>query len=178
MEDYYDFLGIPHRRGDTLLTTNDIKHAYHRALLQHHPDKIIDQTTPTALSHHARPGKATLTIDQITTAFKVLSDPQTKAEYDRSVSLRAQAAHGGLSHSQRYFSGLDTVDLDDLAYDESCGYWWRACRCGQEQGFLVTETDLERNAQNGELLTGCRGCSLWLKVLYQSAEQDGAPANP
>lgn len=77
--------------------------------------------------------------------------------------------------AQVYFSGLDTIDLDDLAYDEVSESWWRSCRCGQERGFIITEHDLEQETQTGELVTGCKGCSLWLKVLFH-VENDTVPS--
>jgi diphthamide biosynthesis protein 4 len=63
-------------------------------------------------------------------------------------------------------TGLDTVDLDDLIFDEGKELWTRGCRCGDDAGFVVTEAELELNAEDGELIIGCRGCSLWLRVLF------------
>ena len=178
MEDYYQILGLSHRQSDPSLTANDIKQAYRRALLRHHPDKADQSKESREVPKHDTftPGveyKAKFTVDQITTAFRTLSDPTARTQYDREVSLqqRDASAHSG-PLPQKYFSGFDTVDLDDLSFDETSGCWYRSCRCGQERGFVVTETELEEDAQQGELVTGCRGCSLWLKVVFQSAEDE------
>ncbi|GAB7345354.1 hypothetical protein MBLNU457_3706t1 [Dothideomycetes sp. NU457] len=174
MEDYYDVLGLRHRRADALLTANDIKQAYRRALLRHHPDKSVEHAQ---VSKGWSPSGAAYTVDQITAAFKTLSDPAARADYDRKLSLHNHeaAASGRSSEETKYFSGLDIVDLDDLEYDETTATWWRGCRCGQQRGFIVTEDELAEDAQHGELVTGCRGCSLWLKILFQA--DDGAQAD-
>jgi hypothetical protein len=51
--------------------------------------------------------------------------------------------------------------------------WYRGCRCGDERGFMVTEMDLEKEAEHGEVVIGCRGCSLWMKILFAMEEGDG-----
>lgn len=158
-EDYYQTLGLQHQRS---ATGHELKQAYRRALLQHHPDKSADTDTREQLSTPAK-----YTIDQITTAYKTLSDPTAKVEYDRGLSVRpATDRYDKQTHDQVFYSGLDTIDLDDLEYDDATNSWWRACRCGQERGFVVTEDQLDKHARDGELVTGCRGCSLWLKVLF------------
>ena len=71
---------------------------------------------------------------------------------------------------QYSFEGLETVDLDDLDYDEEGGgAWYRGCRCGSVRGFRVTEEDLEKEVENGDVVVGCVGCSLWLRVTFQAA---------
>ena len=156
MANHYETLGLSSRMFDGNITSQDIKQAYRRALLQHHPDKIQDVAG------------AAQTIDAITLAYKTLSEPATKAEYDRELRLKqARKADDKIFHT-----GLDIVDLDDLEYDEDTGEWWRACRCGQERGFIVTEDELEKESRFGELITGCKGCSLWLKVLFGINEEE------
>ena len=64
------------------------------------------------------------------------------------------------------------MDLDDLQHDETKGFWFRACRCGNERGYLVTESELEEETQHGDIIVGCRGCSLSLRVMFQAIEDD------
>lgn len=156
MRDYYETLGLSQRQYDASLNAQDIKQAYRRALLQHHPDKANTSQAPE-------------TVDAITTAYKTLSEPALKADYDRSLRL-IQACNQG--EDKVSYTGLDIVDLDDLDYDEATGAWWRGCRCGQERGFIITEDELEKETRFGELITGCRGCSLWLKVLFGIEEEE------
>ncbi|GAM85205.1 hypothetical protein ANO11243_032090 [Dothideomycetidae sp. 11243] len=173
MNDYYSVLGLSERRADAKLDLADVRKAYHRALLQHHPDKLSgghrQEARPKAVGER-------FSIDQITNAFDTLKDPSAKSDYDRKLALvqRSTLSGNGDQEDARFFSGLDTVDLDDLDFDDSTQTWRRSCRCGHEEGFVVTEDDLESAASVGELVIGCRGCSLWLKILFQAAPvEDG-----
>ena len=62
--------------------------------------------------------------------------------------------------------------MEDLEYEEAQGtpVWYRICRCGDDRGFLIREQDLEEAEDDGEICVGCRGCSLWLKVLFAVVE--------
>lgn len=74
-----------------------MKTAYHRALLRHHPDKCsIDSYT----------------VDQITTAYRVLSDPRLRTEYD--LSLRLNASLGGPAPRTDGDSGETADDINDV----------------------------------------------------------------
>ncbi|PYH40496.1 diphthamide biosynthesis protein 4 [Aspergillus saccharolyticus JOP 1030-1] len=177
--DYYEILSV--RFTSAPISKQELKSAYHRALLKHHPDKAAAsagaaaQDAPASLlasdTHGSQPARA-YTIDEITAAYKVLSDPSLRAEYDRTLRLdRARAA--GLEKARGngvlFHTGLEVVDLEDLSCEEGEDgedFWYRGCRCGDERGFLLTERDLEKEAENGEIVVGCRGCSLWMKVLF------------
>jgi diphthamide biosynthesis protein 4 len=147
--DYYTILNLATRKLDPSLSPSEVKAAYKRALLQHHPDKS------------ASAPKSGFTVDSIALAYKILSSPALKTEYD----LGLQTARPK-NDDKVFRTGLDTVDLDDLTYDEAKEIWTRGCRCGDDGGFVVTEAELELNAEDGELIIGCRGCSLWLRVLF------------
>ncbi|OAX80239.1 hypothetical protein ACJ72_05431 [Emergomyces africanus] len=237
---HYSILNIPYPPSHPLLK-QDVKLAYHRALLKHHPDKSGPRssrnpakTPPTSTgtrtnSTHkgtnsdspwlndgetmATPNIATealapapapapaeadktmqllpsepplgYTIDQIATAYKILSDPVTRAEYDRSLRLsgindsRHGPGHGG-DDGMHFRTGMEIFDLDDMEIgaggdDSRDGAWYHSCRCGEERGFLVLEEDLEREAERGEVVVGCRGCSLWATVVFAIDEggEDG-----
>lgn len=145
--DYYSILNLSSRKQDPSLSPAEIKAAYRKALLAHHPDKVM-----------AKVNDAKVSIDTIALAYKILSSPDLKHEYDQGLSTQ--------SPQKVFHTGLDTVDLDDLDFDEAKDVWTRGCRCGDEGGFIVTESELEKNAEDGELIVGCRGCSLWLRVLF------------
>lgn len=168
MESHYQTLGLSHRQYDASLTVQDIKQAYRSALLQHHPDKILDRNAEDTIQ----------TVDAITIAYKTLSEPVSKAEYDCALRLSQLSQSQNQGEEKIFHTGLDIVDLDDLQYDGTSGSWWKACRCGQDRGFVITESDLEKEERYGELYTGCRGCSLWLKVLFgieEETEEDKLP---
>lgn len=46
--------------------------------------------------------------------------------------------------------------------------WRRACRCGVAPGFVIPEQELEDAICRGEedILVGCAGCSLWVRVEF------------
>ena len=173
---HYDVLGVS-RTSD--LTSADIKQAYHETLLTYHPDKI-QQASPSRLSPTSVPFQATSrvpTIDDIVSAYAVLSDSTKKAAYD--VDLKSQWIIPNRGPNPPSHAGLETYDLDEMEYNEKsgCGTWSRRCRCGNEQGYLVTEEELE-DANQGckepatqddstrEILVACRGCSLLIRVTF------------
>lgn len=90
-------------------------------------------------------------------------NPRSRFEYDQSI--KSSHVAGSLSGTAAH-PGLETSDLDDLTFDPDDLTWSKNCRCGNEKGFLVFEKDLAENAEYGELITGCVGCSLWLKVTF------------
>ena len=139
-----------------------IKLAYQKSLLVHHPDKSIAK--PRSALDKSSLGPVP-TVDDILHAYKILSDRHSRAEYDRQLMLESHKLFDRKDH-ETFRSGLETVDLDDLDYNEATNIWTRSCRCGQRRGFIVTEQELEREMEVGELCVECRGCSLWLKVLF------------
>jgi diphthamide biosynthesis protein 4 len=50
--------------------------------------------------------------------------------------------------------------------------WTRACRCGDEKGYRILEEELEDAERRGEkeVLVGCEGCSLWVRVGFEVEE--------
>lgn len=53
--------------------------------------------------------------------------------------------------------------------------WTRACRCGDERGYVILEEELEdaEGRGEGEVLVGCGGCSLWVRVGFGVEEEEG-----
>ncbi|KAI5284698.1 hypothetical protein KEM54_001136 [Ascosphaera aggregata] len=159
-----------------ILNKSELKAAYHRALLQHHPDKGKSYEKAVSSSDQTRVGR-TYSIDQIVEAYKTLSDPVSRAEYDRKLKICALSSTKepgtctGTEDDSTFRIGLELYDLDDLEMEEGNGpnnddIWYHACRCGEARGFLVTESELEREAEWGEIIVGCRGCSLWAKITF------------
>ncbi|KAI9817013.1 MAG: hypothetical protein M1826_001677 [Phylliscum demangeonii] len=181
----YAILGLrgPRSGRPSTAETTSIRRAYHTALLRHHPDK--QQQHQQQRQHHppsASPINTTTTppsspppsIDHIRRAYATLSHPRLRAAYDGALlcqqpGRRPAAATATTTAAATY----EVVDLDALEPDEDG--WHRACgRCGDERGFVVTERDLEAGAAQGWVVTGCAGCSLWLKVEFEEMRlEDG-----
>ncbi|KAF5619690.1 diphthamide biosynthesis 4 [Fusarium sp. NRRL 52700] len=142
-----------------------IRRAYHRALLRNHPDKVTSSDPPSVC----------FTVDQITTALNTLSDPSCRAAYDAAlrVSRPSEKRDGSFQ------TGVENVDLDDLAFDEDQECWYRPCRCGNEHSYEFCEADLEEVSDEGEIVVGCLDCSLWLRVHFAviEDEQQSHPSN-
>jgi diphthamide biosynthesis protein 4 len=170
---HYKILGLPEAiRNESNIPAQTLRGAYRRALLQNHPDKSQLSPKPTLTSKDT-----VYSIDQISEAFSVLSDARSRAKYDKELKLQNDGANAAGEKGRQVFrTGVETVDLDDLEFDEAQEEWYRSCRCGDECGFLIRETDLEEAADGGELNVGCKGCSLWLKVLFGVIE-DIKPAD-
>lgn len=198
--DYYAILGIPLRdasaRQPLNITKQQLKNAYHKALLRYHPDKNKSSSSTTLKTIGDTKNLLllpTYTIDDITNAYKVLSSPILRPEYDRNLILRRKDCVSGRNGSESdqdqdvlFHTGLEIVDLEDMIEEEEeeeddqegsssmvSSVWYRGCRCGDEKGFVVSEDELEAEAQHGEILVGCRGCSLWIKVLFAVEDDTG-----
>lgn len=154
---YYELLELEDKTHDVDLSAREVKTAYRRALLLYHPDKKTNNGPVSA--------RPSVTVDDIALAYKTLSEPRLKAEYDRWLRSNSQDPSIGAVNKPHH-TGLETVDLDDLSFDPETSFWSRDCRCGDPKGFLVSEAELEKNAEDGELIVGCKGCSLWLRVLF------------
>jgi len=148
--------------GSSSLDSLALKRAYHNALLKHHPDKSLP-SSPSAPS-----------VDAIKLAFAVLSDPVTRASYDKEFLVKRPIENKIMDG---FRTGEEIVDLDDLEYDEIQEKWFRGCRCGEPRGYTITEDQLEREEINGnrEVLVGCTGCSLWLRVGFSIAHEVEEP---
>jgi len=174
-----------------------LKKAYRRALLQNHPDKASHLSIHTSTEREggesptlqndiiisgSRPHREDLletsslprapspfyTVDQITAAYKTLSSPPLRARYDAAARAQAPARS---SAEQHFRTGIETVDLDDLVHDPAADTWSRSCRCGNERGYCVAEADLEEAGEDGEVLVGCKDCSLWLRVCFAVVDE-------
>ncbi|KAG5962195.1 hypothetical protein E4U58_003982 [Claviceps cyperi] len=160
-----------------------LKKAYHRALLRHHPDKqapssssSLPSCSPSSTSLSSCTAQDTTastsgvyTIDQIATAFAVLSSPTQRTSYDAELRQSGPAVSSARPEFQ---TGVENVDLDDLPFEEGMERWYRACRCGNERGYLFSEEDLGEVEDEGVLVVGCQDCSLWLRVHFAVVNED------
>lgn len=158
-DDYYTILNlpIPFSLQNTTTNSETLKTAYRKALLQHHPDRKPKEQTAT-----------TFTVDQILQAYETLANPATRLKYDETF-LKQRNVQGLAKDVER--SAVETLDLEDLQYQETStgGVWDKSCRCGST--YQVNEKQLEEVASDGEIVVGCRGCSLSIKVTFDAVEE-------
>ncbi|POS86041.1 hypothetical protein EPUL_003653 [Erysiphe pulchra] len=161
---FYDILGLSetHQKSPSI-SSKILRAAYRQTLLQNHPDKIT--------SSSLRQDYQVYSIDQITQAFSTLLDPTTKAKYDQELKMQ-QILSKESGKVADLPAGTEIVDLDELESDEYNRTWYKSCRCGNDQGFLVLEKDLEAAVNDQEIFVECRGCSLMLKVLFSISEEE------
>ncbi|KAH8162370.1 hypothetical protein CIB48_g5876 [Xylaria polymorpha] len=133
----------------------------------------------------------TYTVDQIQHAYSVLSDARQRREYDRQLLLTTTTSSSSStfatsfsstteqkhSVSTRFHTGVETVDLDDLGFDERTGVYFGSCRCGNARGFQFTEAQLEEYEDDLVLMVQCLDCSLWMRVLFDAAADDDGDEN-
>lgn len=168
----YDVLNICTVDKTRHIDSRDVKIAFRRALLLHHPDKVSKNVTSDKVTRGSRTSGASAkyTVDEICYAREILSSPSLRRKYDQE--CLAEELHGrrdgypGFLPAQR--RTLEEVDLDDMEFNEAASEWSRVCRCGNRQAFRITEEDLEDVATTGALsiIAGCEGCSLHVKVVF------------
>ncbi|KIY51580.1 hypothetical protein FISHEDRAFT_36701, partial [Fistulina hepatica ATCC 64428] len=148
--DYYQVLGVPRDASPA-----EIKAAYHRALLSHHPDKV---RASAPVSDFFAPGVA-LEISLIKDAHATLSSPQTRSKYDQTLDVA-----GGVDHSSgpRPAQIVSLEDFQEVSDQQPA--WRHPCRCG---GFYLINED---NLDHGQHLIGCNLCSEFIWVGYEVVE--------
>lgn len=140
----YRLLGVPRDA-----TQEQIKRAYHQALLRHHPDKTRSaQGSPAS-------------IDELLHAFRVLSNRSLREAYDKalqSVSPLPKTAP----------RPAHVVSLDDFleTSTEENTVWTYQCRCGGV--FMLTKDLLEKDVH----LVSCDACSETLWVGYEALDDN------
>lgn len=119
-------------------------------------------------------GLETLDLDEMDSEVLTLDSstahPNTSIKTTRGQAESSVGDAGQTTHQSRKLSEDSTGQVPESAEENEEMIWFRACRCGQQRGFVVTETELEACAADGEILTECRGCSLWLRVVFAAID--------
>jgi len=116
--------------------------------------------------------------------------------HNRDTLGSSRSSHTASLPSSDFILGLELVDLSDFdvvdpvsdtctgvvdsakgsnvqgggeGTEEEQMQWTRPCRCGAEAGFRILEQELEEAEERGEMevLVGCQGCSLWVRVGFE-----------
>jgi diphthamide biosynthesis protein 4 len=171
---YYSILNLPQT-----CTTTEIKSAYHKLLLSTHPDKVQTQGKSTSFA-----------IQDIQSAYRALSNVQSRKEYDDILHehyIKLGVTNSNGAGSGVLIDGIDKLDLsvfEEVENGEEFQYVHACPRCTVEDGFVISEEDLEEDIQhhqrsstthteegeveseNYQLLIQCAHCSLWICVSY------------
>ncbi|XP_018405181.1 PREDICTED: dnaJ homolog subfamily C member 24-like [Cyphomyrmex costatus] len=130
---YYKVLGCSNNS-----TQEEIKHAYHRCLLQFHPDK--NDTVDIQEFHDVKE------------AWRVLGHPQSRKEYDAACKQEQLEAE-----NSPVYARLTPNDLEESALEDTLFY---RCRCGEN--YLIERESLRE--KNTMLQVICDGCTLIIIV--------------
>ena len=194
-KDYYSILGLnapsPASSGPNSMA--EIRRAYKLALLAAHPDKQSAVAPGQARGYTVDEVKEAYTIladqkSRVEYNDWILRNP--------NIMQRGQG-QGLQAPSSDFVLGLELLDLSDFdVLDPNYSFsqppsdtpsnpntntaedgdaqmeWTRACRCGADRGFRILEEELEDAEVRGEkeVLVGCEGCSLWVRVGFEVEE--------
>ena len=143
MENYYEILNSC--QGDTLDT---IKQKYQKLLLQLHPDKQQQHGLESASSVDDIMNK----YHDVSKAWKVLSDPELRKQYDASWKQR---------NTMQQWPIQEVVNFEEFDLCDDGNYCY-LCRCGGN--LILTKTDALFQVD----YVCCSMCSLCVKVEYKS----------
>ena len=144
MENFYDTLGV-----SPSSSRDEIKQAFLRLALQHHPDKQLRSDSIDGSTNIDDTAK----FQPISRAWTVLSDAELRKEYDSAWHQRCviQQSAGPIQ---------DTVSIDDFETDneEPDTLFRYPCRCSDY--FCITEQDKLFKVD----FVCCPSCSLCIKI--------------
>lgn len=145
MEDYYEILNSC--QGDTL---DKIKRNYLKLVLQLHPDK----QQQNGLENANDAGDMLNKYHYVNKAWKVLSDPELRKQYDASWKQR---------NTMQQWPIQEVVNFEEFDLCDNEGEYCYSCRCGGN--LILTKTDALFQVD----YVCCDICSLCIKVEYKSA---------
>jgi len=148
-QNYYELLQVTRTASPA-----EIKAAYHRLLLSHHPDKLD--------ASRDSPARTDVDIGRLKEAFTTLFSPESRMKYD------SELVHPHLSSSRSrpaYIVSLE--DFDDLGQ-----VWAYECRCGGQ--YTIGEEDMEKDVH----LIACSSCSEAIWVGYEVCPSDDHETTP
>jgi len=129
----------------------DVKAAYHRVLLQLHPDKRKSST------HH-------VDIALIKEAYTVLSDKERRFVYDSHLKKQTYVTTAPRPAQVISLEEFEDESIGNVEDVSEGGPWRYQCRCGGT--YRITSELMDK----GEHLIACNGCSEVIWVGYEIVE--------
>ncbi|KAH7401828.1 diphthamide biosynthesis protein 4 [Phaeosphaeria sp. MPI-PUGE-AT-0046c] len=197
-KDYYATLNLSASSSDEH-TSQDLRRAYKLSLLAAHPDKNSNSTSPQQQQHtidQIKEAYAVLSDER----NKAEYDNYLRLHPEL---IGQNSGPAGREIEKEFLMGLEVLDLSDFdVLDPGFTFsnptptqaggseeemeveveierngqmeWTRACRCGDEKGYVILEEELEdaENRGESEVLVGCGGCSLWVRVGFGVEEDE------
>jgi diphthamide biosynthesis protein 4 len=153
MQNLYEIL-----RSNPQSSTEELRNEYKRLVRLHHPDKNVQTTSSTdddkTLTFYkisdVKRGNVSEAFISIDKAWKILSNPDLRAEYDAKWHEHALAQDLPIQ---------DYVLFEDFDHEELNAYTY-VCRCGGK--YVLSEIDSQVHFD----VVCCDTCSLTIKVVY------------
>ena len=143
MQDPYEVLQV-----ERACSAVEIKAAYQRLILVHHPDRKRPSSSSGVAAVAAAADDEFLRIQQ---AWEVLGDASRRAEYDKRRARAAQTATSIIA---------EAVPLGEFELQGQNPERWysKTCRCGEDYEISVEDY------QQGCTTVQCNGCSLYVHI--------------
>lgn len=175
---HYEVLGlpVPSRSPSSIPpSVQDVKAAYRRALLVHHPDKAPSSAGHVNMPERSKAASSPLvapkyTVDAIREAYHTLSTPSLREEYDRMILSKRRGEPSSI-YAAAQTTELHELDLGDMHYDARKQEYYEACRCGHRRGFSITEDELTE-IDGTEVLLECPDCSHHVRVCFEVEDEE------
>ncbi|GFR46838.1 hypothetical protein Agub_g8476 [Astrephomene gubernaculifera] len=155
---HYQVLGVSRD-----VTPEQLKQAYHAAVLKHHPDKTRSERVDGADAASTCEGAVATAVGAATfqvvqKAWEVLRDSGRRAAYDSELSLKEM---------QQPMSYQDELTLDEMDTDCQDGQgeliYTYPCRCGDQ--YVLHKSEM---ANHSTVVVPCRTCSNHVLVRMES----------
>ena len=158
--DLYEILGVPKQA-----STDEIKKAYRKLALKHHPDKNPDDQ------------QAAERFKEAAMAYEILSDDEKRAEYDQRGELAYRASHAD-EFEYGDFSVEDILRRHPDFFESLFGRQFHARRTPQQRGHDVeaaVEIDLMTAVFGGKVELGLSGGSVCSVCVGKGVQADAPP---
>ncbi|CAL1547697.1 unnamed protein product [Lymnaea stagnalis] len=148
MDNLYEILHC--RFGDSV---ESLKKSYMSLVRLHHPDKLPQHSSSDSGLDFQRDNVNTEMFIKIDRAWKILSNPHLRAQYDAKWHERTLVQNLPIQ---------DTVFFKDFEFDETENMYKYTCRCGSY--YLLSNSESEFHFD----IICCDTCSLTIKVNYEN----------